>query len=215
MSALPASSEAPDVPPARSGDETVSGTSARAGRDARRTPRSPYINRELSWLDYAGRVLFEARDPRNAVLDRVNFLTIFASMLDEFFQIRIAGLRQQLHAGSTTKSPDGRTAGEQLVAARKRVLQLVAEQASAWADVRRDLAAEGIEIVKYGAITEHHDLLRQRFIDEIYPVLTPLAVDPGHPFPYISTLSLSIAVGLRDPETDERHFARVADGHGE
>jgi polyphosphate kinase len=130
-------------------------------------------------------------------------------MLDEFFQIRIAGLRQQLHAGSTTKSPDGRTAGEQLVAARKRVLQLVADQASAWTDVRRDLAAEGIEIVKYGAIPEHHDLLRQRFIDEIYPVLTPLAVDPGHPFPYISTLSLSIAVGLRDPETDERHFARV------
>jgi polyphosphate kinase len=209
MSALPASSQAPDVPAARSGDETVSGRSARAGRDARRSPRSPYINRELSWLDYAARVLFEARDPRNAVLDRVNFLTIFASMLDEFFQIRIAGLRQQLHAGSTTKSPDGRTAGEQLVAARKRVLQLVGDQAAAWTDVRRDLAAEGIEIVKYGAIAEHHDLLRQRFIDEIYPVLTPLAVDPGHPFPYISTLSLSFAVGLRDPETDERHFARV------
>src|SRR4029078_9368739 len=175
----------------------------------RAAPERPYINRELSWLDYAPRVLFEAPDPRNPVLDRVNFLTIFASMLDEFFQIRIAGLRQQLHAGSTTKPPDGRTAGEQLVAARKRVLQLVADQAAAWTDVRRDLAAEGIEIVKYGAIAEHHDLLRQRFIDEIYPVLTPLAVDPGHPFPYISALSLSFAVGLRAPETDERHFARV------
>src|SRR3954467_3987339 len=137
-------------------------------REARRSAKSPYLNRELSWLDYAGRGLFEARDPRNAVLDRVNFLTIFASMLDEFFQIRISGLRQQLHAGSTTKSPDGRTAGEQLAAARKRVLSLGPALASAWATVRKELAAEGIEIVKYAAIPEHHDLLRQRFIDEIY-----------------------------------------------
>ena len=213
MSALPASTDSPE--PRRTKTSAAADVSVvaaqpeRGTRESRRALKSPYINRELSWLDYAGRVLYEARDPRNAVLDRVNFLTIFASMLDEFFQIRVSGLRQQLHAGSTTKSPDGRTAGEQLIAARKRVLQLVADQASAWADVRKDLAAEGIEIVKYGAITEHHDLLRQRFIDEIYPVLTPLAVDPGHPFPYISTLSLSIAVGLRDPETNERHFARV------
>src|SRR4029078_878153 len=151
----------------------------------------------------------EPREERTPWLERVNFLTIFASMLDEFFQIRISGLRQQLHAGSTATSPDGRTAGEQLGAPRRRVFQLVTEHSAAWADVRRALAAEGIEIVKYNAIPEHHDLLRQRFIDEIYPVLTPLAVDPGHPFPYISTLSLSIAVGLRDPETDEQHFARV------
>jgi polyphosphate kinase len=139
----------------------------------------------------------------------VNFLTIFASMLDEFFQIRISGLRQQVHAGSTTASPDGRTAAEQLAACRIRVLELVADHSAAWAEIRRALASEGIEFVKYSAVPEHHDVLRQRFIEEIYPVLTPLAVDPGHPFPYISTLSLSIAVGLRDPETDERRFARV------
>jgi len=175
----------------------------------RAAPERPYINRELSWLEYAARVLFEARDARNPLLERVNFLTIFASMLDEFFQIRVSGLRQQLHAGSTTTSPDGRTAGEQLVAARRRVLELETDLSTAWAEIRKSLAAEGIEIVKYSALQEHHDILRQRFIDEIYPVLTPLAVDPGHPFPYISTLSLSIAVGLRDPETDERRFARV------
>jgi polyphosphate kinase len=187
------------------------GSRPRVARPSRRdAPGSrPYINRELSWLDYAGRVMFEAADARNPILERVNFLTIFAGMLDEFFQIRISGLRQQVHAGRATTSPDGRTAAEQLAAARTRVLELVAEHSAIWADIRRGLAAAEIEIVRYAAIPEHHVLLRQRFMDEIYPVLTPLAVDPGHPFPYISTLSLSIAVGLVDPETKERHFARV------
>jgi polyphosphate kinase len=190
---------------------------ARTVGQARPRPRSvrkpapdrPYINRELSWLDYADRVLWEARDARNPLLDRVGFLTIFASMLDEFFQVRIAGLRQQVAAGSVSLSPDGRTAAEQLVAARARVLELVEELTATYTEIRTELGADGIEIVDYAAIPEHHQALRQRFLDEIYPVLTPLAVDPGHPFPYISTLSLSIAVGLRDPETDETRFARV------
>jgi polyphosphate kinase len=169
----------------------------------------PYLNRELSWLEFNARVLFEARDARNPLLERVKFLTIFASNLDEFFQVRIAGLRKQVQAGSTAKSPDGRTAAEQLVAARERVHELVAEHSAIYLDIRKSLAEEEIEIVKYASIPEHHESLRQRFLDEIFPVLTPLAVDPGHPFPYISTLSLSIAVGLRDPETGERRFARV------
>jgi polyphosphate kinase len=179
-------------------------------RSASRTKaRAPYINRELSWLEYADRVLFEARDRRNPLIERVRFLTIFASMLDEFFQIRIAGLRQQVNAGSVALSPDGRTASEQLAASRARVLSLVGDLSALYGEVRRSLAAEGVEIVDYAAVPEHHATLRQRFLDEIYPVLTPLAVDPGHPFPYISTLSLSIAVGLRDPETQETRFARV------
>jgi polyphosphate kinase len=173
------------------------------------SPSSPYLNRELSWLEFNARVLFEARDERNPLLERVRFLTIFAGNLDEFFQVRIAGLRQQVATGSISKSPDGRTAAEQIAACSARIRELVAEHSAAWVDIRRALAAAGIEIVRYGAIPEHHAALRQRFIDEIYPVLTPLAVDPGHPFPYISTLSLSIAVGLRDPETGESHFARV------
>jgi polyphosphate kinase len=171
--------------------------------------RSPYINRELAWLDYSARVLHEAADARNPLLERVRFLTIFAGMLDEFFQIRVSGLRQQVAAGSQAVSPDGRTAAEQLAAARERVLQLVSEHSAIHVELRKALAASNIEIVRYSSIPEHHDALRQRFIDEIFPVLTPLAVDPGHPFPYISTLSLSIAVGLRDPETGERRFARV------
>jgi polyphosphate kinase len=178
-------------------------------REARRGPRETYLNRELSWLEYSSRVLHEAADPRTPLLDRVRFMTIFASMLDEFFQIRMSGLRQQVAAGSLALSPDGRTAAEQLAAARARVLELVADQSAIYLELRKSLAAAGIELVKYSAIPEHHEALRRRFLDEIFPVLTPLAVDPGHPFPYISTLSLSIAVGLRDPSSSEHHFARV------
>jgi len=156
--------------------------------------RTPYLNRELSWLDYSARVLFEATDARNPLIERVKFLIIFAGMLDEFFQIRMAGLRQQVNTGSASLSPDGRTAAEQIAASRSRVLELVAQLGALYAEIRAALLVEGIEIVDYAAIPEHHEALRQRFLDEIYPVLTPLAVDPGHPFPYISTLSLSIAV---------------------
>jgi polyphosphate kinase len=192
-----------NVGPARPRPQTTSRSASRA------RARAPYINRELSWLEYADRVLFEARDRRNPLIERVRFLTIFASMLDEFFQIRIAGLRQQVNAGSVAVSPDGRTASEQLAASRTRVLSLVGDLSALYGEIRVSLAAEGVEIVDYAAVPEHHATLRQRFLDEIYPVLTPLAVDPGHPFPYISTLSLSIAVGLRDPETRETRFARV------
>jgi len=182
---------------------------ARPRRTTRAKAPFPYLNRELSWLEFNARVLFEARDERNPLLERVKFLAIFAGNLDEFFQVRIAGLRQQVEAGKVARSPDGRTAEEQLAAARERVLDLVADLSTIYVSVRKALAAEGIELVDYSAIPEHHDALRQRFLDEIFPVLTPLAVDPGHPFPYISTLSLSIAVGLRDPDTGERLFARV------
>ncbi len=184
-------------------------TAPRPRRAPRVEPPLPYLNRELSWLEFNARVLHEARDERNPLLERVKFLTIFASNLDEFFQVRIAGLRQQVEAGSVSHSPDGRTADEQLAVARARILEMVADHSSIYLDVRRALAEAGVELVDYAAIPEHHEALRQRYFDEIFPVLTPLAVDPGHPFPYISTLSLSIAVGLRDPETGERGFARV------
>jgi polyphosphate kinase len=185
-------------------------TAAPRARGGGRAPAPvPYLNRELSWLEFNARVLHEASDERNPLLERVKFLTIFASNLDEFFQVRIAGLRQQVRAGSVAVSPDGRTAAQQLEAARTRVLELVAAHSDAYRAVRRELAGQGIEIVSYDAVPEHHAVLRQRFVDEIYPVLTPLAVDPGHPFPYISTLSLSIAVGLLDPEDGEYRFARV------
>lgn len=179
----------------------------------RRAPKHhtdlPYLNRELSWLEFNARVLHEAGDERNPPLERAKFLAIFAGNLDEFFQVRIAGLRQQVEAGAVARAADGRTPAEQLAAARTRVLELVAQHSAMFLDLRRALEVDGVEILDYAAVPEHHDALRQRFHDEIFPVLTPLAVDPGHPFPYISTLSLSIAVGLRDPETNERVFARV------
>src|SRR6185312_12184256 len=101
------------------------------------------------------------------------------------------------------------SAAEQLERIRPVVRHLMAEHSATFAEIRKALADEGIAIVKYSKVPQHHARLRERFVEEIFPVLTPLAVDPGHPFPYISTLSLSIAVGLRDPETGERAFARV------
>src|SRR4051794_36177443 len=181
----------------------------RVRRRVERPHPGPYLNRELAWLDFNARVLHEARDERTPLLERVKFLSIFASNLDEFFQVRISGLRRQHLAGSLALSPDSRTPAEQLAATRGRVLELLGEHSAMFASVRGELAREAIEIVDYERVPEHHEELRRRFLDEIFPVLTPLAVDPGHPFPYISTLSLSIAVGLHDPVTGERRFARV------
>jgi polyphosphate kinase len=183
-----------------------------AGRTRRRLPRDqrgPILNRELSWIEFNARVLHEARDTRNPLLERVKFLAIFASNLDEFFQVRVSGLRRQAQASSAHHAPDGMTAVEQLAQIRVRVRELVADHAAIWMTIREELATEGVEILDYDEVPEHHETLRRRFHDEIFPVLTPLAVDPGHPFPYISTLSLSIAVGLVDPEAGEKRFARV------
>jgi len=175
---------------------------------ARPTGDQLFTNRELSWLDFNERVLFEARDRRNPLLERARFLSIFADNLDEFFAVRVAGLHQQRQVGSTGVSPDGMTPQEQLSAIRGRVETLLVAQDSVYAELRRDLAAAGVRITNYADVADHHGALRERFLREIFPVLTPLAVDPGHPFPYISTLSLSLAVGLRDPSGEER-FARI------
>ncbi|HEY6058150.1 MAG TPA: hypothetical protein VIV06_08960, partial [Candidatus Limnocylindrales bacterium] len=186
-----------------------SGVAARTPRRVQAPEPLPYINRELSWLEFNARVLHEARDVRNPLLERVKFLAIFASNLDEFFQVRVAGLHQQAAARATSTSPDGLSPTEQLAAIRPRVQELVEEHCRLMAEIRHDLAEAGLAIVDYRDVPAHHARLRERFLEEIFPVLTPLAVDPGHPFPYISTLSLSIAVGAHDPETGERRFARV------
>ncbi len=189
------------APPARPA------SAARARRSAQ--AEIPYINRELSWLDFNERVLFEAVDERNPLLDRARFLAIFASNLDEFFQVRVAGLKQQVEAGRSSPTPDGMGAAAILDAARTRLLPLVARHSETYAEIRTELAEEGIRIVRYDERPERHVELRRRFFDEVFPVLTPLAVDPGHPFPYISDLSLSLAVTVRDPESGERLFARI------
>jgi polyphosphate kinase len=182
-----------------------SGRARRAGTQS----RIPYINRELSWLEFNDRVLHEAIDERNPLLERLRFLAIFAINLDEFFQVRVAGLKQQVLAGRSAPTPDGMSAPETLDAVRTRLLPMVARHSETYSHVRAELAEEGIRIVSYAEREERHLELRTRFFDEIFPVLTPLAVDPGHPFPYISDLSLSLAVTVRDPGTGERLFARI------
>ncbi len=182
--------------------------SRRAPR-GQREPALPYTNRELSWLDFNQRVLYEATDHRNPLLERVRFLSIFASNLDEFFQVRVAGLKQQVAAGRSTPSPEGLTAAETLRAVRAKLEPVLATHSATFAHAKRELAEHGIRVVSYQERAERDRELRQRFVDEIFPVLTPLAVDPGHPFPYISNLSLSLAVTVRDNETGERRFARI------
>jgi polyphosphate kinase len=184
-------------------------TPSTSRRRAAGAPSMPYINRELSWIDFNARVLFEAQDERNPLLQRVRFLAIFAGNLDEFFQIRVAGLKQQVKAGRSSPTPDGKSAAETLEAIRIRLLPLVAAHSEAWRLVGDELAEEGIRIVGYDERPERHRELRRQFVDEIFPVLTPLAVDPGHPFPYISDLSLSLAVTVRDPVSQENRFARI------
>jgi polyphosphate kinase len=181
---------------------------SRGRRRGARDNHNPILNRELSWVEFNARVLHEAADGRNPLLERVKFLSIFASNLDEFFQVRVSGLRRQHQAGGAHHSADGLSAGQQLDAIRVRVRELVDQHSAIWSEIRAELATEGVEIVDYDDVPEHHQTLRRRFHDEIFPVLTPLAVDPGHPFPYISTLSLSIAVGLMDPETGSSSWTR-------
>jgi polyphosphate kinase len=167
------------------------------------------LGRELSWIEFNARVLYEAGDARNPLLERAKFLAIFASNLDEFFQVRISGLVRTLRSPRVAQLEDGPTAVAQLDEVRRRIMDLVAQQSKIYKKVRRELAAAGIELLDYGKIPQHHAGLRERFLAEIHPVLTPLAVDPGHPFPYISSLTLSVAVQLRDPGSGEQRFARV------
>jgi polyphosphate kinase len=184
-----------------------------AVRPKKRTAAAPdrLINRELSFLDYDARVLALARDPGLPLLERVRFCSIFSEMLDEFFMVRIAGLSGQAAAGITVRSADGRTALQTLAEARERVLQLQAEQSTIWSrELCPALAAEGIVVARVEDLSDLERLELQRLYDsDIYPVLTPLAVGPGQPFPYISGLSVSLAVFVRDPETGEERFARV------
>jgi polyphosphate kinase len=175
--------------------------------------RSPayHLNRELSWLEFNRRVLFEARDPRTPLLERVKFLAIFSSNLDEFFQVRVAGLRQQVAARLSELTADGMTPEEQLHRIAAVVRELLSEYGTCLIDeVIPGLAERGIEIITACERLSADDLahLARYFTANVFPVLTPLAVDPAHPFPYISNLSVSLAVILRGDPGEER-FARV------
>ncbi|MGH3137485.1 MAG: polyphosphate kinase 1 [Gaiellaceae bacterium] len=177
----------------------------------RSEPAERLLNRELSQLEFHARVLELAEDESLPLLERIRFCAIFASNIDEFFQVRVAGLLGQAESGLAMLSPDGLTPQQALARIRVRVLDLISRQSRLWKkDLRPALAVEGIVI---GGIEDCNEKelkrLEKHFEREIYPVLTPLAVGPGQPFPYISGLSLSLAVFAADPETGDERFARV------
>jgi polyphosphate kinase len=169
------------------------------------------LNRELSWLDFNARVLELAGDHGVPLLDRVKFSAIFSANLDEFFMVRVAGLLGLLASEVSVRSGDGRAPLEALTEIRRRTLELSARQSKLWRrDLLQALADEDIVVGNVDDLrTRERDELSERFERQIYPVLTPLAVGPGQPFPYISGLSLSLALFVRDPETAEQRFARV------
>jgi polyphosphate kinase len=176
------------------------------------TPGRPrYINRELSWLDFNARVLTLAEDGDTPLLERAKFLAIFSNNLDEFFQVRVAGLHDKQDAGLGTASPDGLTPAEQLRAIRPRVEDLIDRQARVFlGEIVPALGDAGIVLSDWDSLDDDdREYLDAVFDRRIFPVLTPLAVDPGHPFPYISNLSLNLAVRVRDPSTGARRFARL------
>ena len=178
---------------------------------SRRRSGRRLANRELSWLDFDERVLALAEDPAQPLLERVRYCAIVSANLDEFFQVRVAGLKDQVAAGVTAPAPDGRSAGEQLEEIRARVEALVARQQRAFLDdLVPSLEAAHVTVARWADLDEaDHKALVEEFHERIFPVLTPLAVDPSHPFPYMSDLSLNLAVIVRRPDGGSPRFARV------
>ena len=170
-----------------------------------------YFNRELSWLEFNRRVLAEATDKRTPLLERLKFMSIFSSNLDEFFMVRVAALKKQVEAGVSKLSADGRSAHQQLEAIAETLTPMIEEQHQHFERVlKKELVKSGIHILNYVDLNqEQRSHIDNYFEEYIFPVLTPLAVDPSHPFPYISNLSLNLAVVLKDPATDDELFARV------
>lgn len=188
---------------------------AALGKSPTPTPRPPesscYFNRDLSWLDFNTRVLHEAEDPRTPLLDRVKFLAIFSSNQDEFFMKRIGLIKRRIDQRWTDKSLDGQSPEQQLAALRERIGQMSQRQVTLWhQQIRPELNRHQIYIRSYAELNAAHQAkANEYFQQQIFPVLTPLAVDPGHPFPFISNLSVSVGVLLRQPGQREHLFARV------
>jgi polyphosphate kinase len=169
-----------------------------------------YLNRELTWLEFNRRVLHMAEDTNTPLLERVKFLAIVSNNLDEFFMKRIGGLKQQIAAGIRTPTVDGRTPAEQLEESHKVVRGLHRKQNQIFRDLLGQLAQHGIRLTNYADLkSEEQAILREHFITNIFPLLTPLAMDPGHPFPFISNLALNLLVSLSHPGGSARHLARV------
>ncbi|WP_174557426.1 RNA degradosome polyphosphate kinase [Nocardia vaccinii] len=178
---------------------------------ASQLPTDRYLNRELSWLDFNGRVLALAEDRSEPLLERAKFLAIFASNLDEFYMVRVAGLKRRATAGLSVRSADGLSPTEQLELIAAATQELASRHARVFLDeVQPALVEQGIAIIGWSDLDEdERRRLSGYFQDQVFPVLTPLAVDPAHPFPYISGLSLNLAVTVKDSDNGGEHFARV------
>ncbi|WP_426593148.1 RNA degradosome polyphosphate kinase [Cellulomonas sp. McL0617] len=174
-------------------------------------PDDRFLDRELSWLAFNQRVLELAEDPELPLLERVRFLAIFASNLDEFFMVRVAGLKRRIATGIAVTAASGGSPRQVLEAISEEAHRLMTRHAAVFSEqVQPALAKEGITLVRWDELGEsEQDRLRKFFRRQIFPVLTPLAVDPAHPFPYISGLSLNLAVVVSNPSTGKEHFARV------
>ncbi|WP_307829874.1 RNA degradosome polyphosphate kinase [Antrihabitans stalagmiti] len=174
-------------------------------------PEDRYLNRELSWLDFNSRVLALAEDTSLPLLERAKFLAIFASNLDEFYMVRVAGLKRRDETGLSVRSADGLSPRAQLAIIASRTQEIADRHARVFLDsVLPELTAEGIEIIGWADLnTQEQERLSAHFHEQVFPVLTPLAVDPAHPFPYISGLSLNLAITVKDSTTGGEHFARV------
>ena len=170
-----------------------------------------FTNRELSWIQFNDRVVQLASEPGIPLLERAKFCAIASTNLDEFFQVRVAALKDQIVAGIDRPSPDGRTPAQTLAEVGHQVLEFVDRVDGAFVDqLVPELRAAGIDIISWTDVTSDERAELDDWFDErVFPVLTPLAVDPGHPFPYISDLALSLAVNVADPESGERRFARL------
>ncbi|MBN2840479.1 MAG: polyphosphate kinase 1 [Coriobacteriia bacterium] len=177
--------------------------------DIRLDDPSLYVNRELALLSFQERVLEEALDPANPLLERAKYLAIFSSNLSEFYMVRVAGLKQQVAAGVGGLSDDGLTAAEQLAAVRERVPGMLERARECFYELKEELAAAGIRLVDYAELTDDERAIADSyFASDVFPVLTPLAFDPGRPFPHISNASMNIAIVVKGPDGEER-FARV------
>ena len=170
-----------------------------------------YFNRELSWLEFNYRVLHEALDSRTPLLERLKFTAIFSSNLDEYFMIRVSTLKEQVTAGVTKLTPDGRTPQQQLEEIAQRLRPLVAKQHDNFEqELRPQLSALGVKLLNYTDLNREQKLYCQSYFEkQVFPILIPLGVDPGHPFPHISNLSFNVAVVVKNPKTEEKRFARV------
>jgi polyphosphate kinase len=188
---------------------TQPGDAALADENLRHSPKR-FINRELSWLEFNRRVLLEASNPAHPLLERVRFVSISANNLDEFFMVRVAGLRGQLRSGVETPSDDGLPPAEQLPLIHARVSLLAREQTRRWLELQEELVGEGIAIVHPDELTKAEKLwLDDYFFQQVFPILTPLAVDPAHPFPFIPNLGLTLGLDLEAGGGHERMKALV------